>query len=153
MRLHAFLPLLLVAALPASAEELKLDACRVPGARKALCGTLTVPEDRAAPGGRTIDLNIVVLPARADDPARLTRIVEVVSANAPVEGAVVEAWGLPGGPVRKRTGKDGVARFETMPRKGVVYVARKSGFACGWHEPGRWWWTMPEEDDDPTGGS
>jgi len=80
----------------------------------------------------------------------LTRVVEVVreADGAPVPGVAVEAWGLPGGTVAKRTGADGIARFENMPRKGIVFVARKPGFLCGWHEPGRWWWGPPIEDED-----
>ncbi|MHC4134091.1 MAG: carboxypeptidase regulatory-like domain-containing protein [Planctomycetota bacterium] len=96
---------------------------------------------------------LVSLSFAEDETARapLTRMVEVVRGadGAPVAGAAVEAWGLPGGTVEKRTGADGIARFERTPRKGVVYVARKPGFRCGWHEPGRWWWSMPEEDEDP----
>lgn len=43
--------------------------CRggVPGAR---CGTVTVPENRERPGGRTIALNVVVVPARTPERAR-----------------------------------------------------------------------------------
>ncbi|HEX2081230.1 MAG TPA: alpha/beta hydrolase [Longimicrobium sp.] len=43
--------------------------CRddLPGAR---CGTVTVPENREQPGGRTIALNVIVLPARAPERAR-----------------------------------------------------------------------------------
>jgi pimeloyl-ACP methyl ester carboxylesterase len=48
------------------ADGLTLKACTVPGVRgKALCGRLPVPEDRTAEGGRTIELNVVVLKARA----------------------------------------------------------------------------------------
>lgn len=85
--------------------------------------------------------------------APLTRIVEVVhdANDAPVAGATVEAWGLPGGTVEKRTGADGIVRFENMPRKGVVFVARKPGYCCDWHEPGAWSWAPPPEDRDPDG--
>ncbi len=48
---------------------LDLESCRPSGAGKALCGTLSVPENRDAPGGRTIDLNVVVLPASDGEPA------------------------------------------------------------------------------------
>lgn len=68
----AFLFLLL--ALPAMAcsssgnetqSSLSVETCRRPGFERNLrCGKLTVPEDPATPDGRTIDLNIVVLPAR-----------------------------------------------------------------------------------------
>ena len=40
-----------------------LTDCRLPGGVEAQCGTLTVPENRAAAAGRTIDLDIAVLPA------------------------------------------------------------------------------------------
>lgn len=43
-----------------------LRECRVPGLDSAVqCATLKVPEDRGNPDGRTIPLNIVVLPATA----------------------------------------------------------------------------------------
>ncbi|MGW7141912.1 alpha/beta fold hydrolase [Streptomyces xanthophaeus] len=43
---------------PEPVEELE-------GAR---CGTLTVPENRAKPGGRTIELGVAIVPALADNP-------------------------------------------------------------------------------------
>ena len=45
-------------------EDCRLDGVSVP----ARCGSLTVYEDRAAGVGRTIDLNIVVIPAVSDNP-------------------------------------------------------------------------------------
>ena len=50
----------------AAPATLKLKACRVPGAGSARCATYRVPEDRGTEGGRTLDLNIVVLPAREE---------------------------------------------------------------------------------------
>jgi pimeloyl-ACP methyl ester carboxylesterase len=45
---------------------LALNECRVTGLESAVrCATLQVPENRAAPGGRNIPINIVVLPATA----------------------------------------------------------------------------------------
>lgn len=41
------------------------EACEVQGV-EARCGTFEVPADRAAPGGRTIGLRVVVLPATLD---------------------------------------------------------------------------------------
>src|SRR5205823_11770638 len=42
----------------------RLKPCRLPGIdEKLLCGQLTVPENRQSPVGRTIELNVVVLPA------------------------------------------------------------------------------------------
>jgi pimeloyl-ACP methyl ester carboxylesterase len=58
-----------------AAPGLPLAACRLsaPGQAAATtaaeCGSLTVPEDRAAPGGRTIDLRVVVVPAINRDSA------------------------------------------------------------------------------------
>ncbi len=40
-----------------------LEECRLPGGVIAQCGTLTVPENRDIEGGRTIDLDIAVVPA------------------------------------------------------------------------------------------
>jgi pimeloyl-ACP methyl ester carboxylesterase len=49
----------------AATEALRIETCRRPGFERDLrCGTLTVPEDPSAPGGRTIDLTFVVLPAQ-----------------------------------------------------------------------------------------
>ena len=47
------------------AGRMKLKRCDVPGADAVRCGTLRVFEDRAARAGRTIDLEVVVLPARS----------------------------------------------------------------------------------------
>jgi pimeloyl-ACP methyl ester carboxylesterase len=52
-----------------STPGLSLRDCTVlDGAARARCGTFTVPEDRAAPGGRRIDLELVVVPAERPDP-------------------------------------------------------------------------------------
>ncbi len=80
---------------PAAAEgtpAFALKPCDVPGvAGKARCGTLAVFENRAAKGGRKIDLKIVVLPATkgpaAPDPV-------FVLAGGPGEAATEEAAGL-----------------------------------------------------------
>jgi pimeloyl-ACP methyl ester carboxylesterase len=48
--------------------ELRLERCQAGGADAgALCGTWAVPEDPDTPGGHSIELNIVVLPARTRD--------------------------------------------------------------------------------------
>ena len=49
---------------PAAAPRVPLASCTVDGV-SAQCGTLDVPEDRAARTGRTIRLRLAVLPARA----------------------------------------------------------------------------------------
>lgn len=64
----AFLALTLwtaLAALPTRASVQDLEPCD--GMEGALCGTLTVFEDRAAASGRTLDLNVVVLPATGEE--------------------------------------------------------------------------------------
>ena len=53
---------------PAASSRLSLAPCVVAGI-EARCGSLTVPENRKTPGGRTIRLNMVVLPARGQKPA------------------------------------------------------------------------------------
>lgn len=56
---------------PASSPggTLPLEDCRLPGSGvEARCGRLTVPENRNAPDGRTIDLNIAVVPATGSTP-------------------------------------------------------------------------------------
>jgi pimeloyl-ACP methyl ester carboxylesterase len=85
--IHPLLPVaaaLLAAAQPAAAHaqppraqpavaaeaSLVLTPCRVPGlAEEVRCGRYEVYEDRAAGRGRRIPLHVVVLPARAPDPA------------------------------------------------------------------------------------
>ena len=42
-----------------------LDPCQLPGNAAAECGTLTVPENRALPDGRMIDIHIAVIPAQS----------------------------------------------------------------------------------------
>jgi pimeloyl-ACP methyl ester carboxylesterase len=50
-------------------DRLKLEDCVVPGTQiQARCGRYTVFENRDARSGRTIDLNIIVLPAQNGDP-------------------------------------------------------------------------------------
>ena len=49
-------------------KKLHLEPCTLPGTEyEVRCGTYTVYENRDAGSGRTIDLNIIVLPARSDD--------------------------------------------------------------------------------------
>lgn len=52
---------------PAVEAGIHLEPCSPQGAA-ARCGTHTVVENRATGEGRTLDLNIVVLPARGDEP-------------------------------------------------------------------------------------
>lgn len=57
----------------ADTPAIDLGSCDIPGTdRGARCGSLAVPEDRSDPGGRRIDLRVVVVPARKapseDDP-------------------------------------------------------------------------------------
>ncbi len=50
-------------------RRIELSACRIKGgAYPAQCGTLRVPEDRARPAGRMIDLKIALVPALARAP-------------------------------------------------------------------------------------
>ena len=42
------------------------DCVVAPASVEALCGSVRVPEDRSAPGGRTLDLSVIVLPARGE---------------------------------------------------------------------------------------
>jgi pimeloyl-ACP methyl ester carboxylesterase len=48
----------------ASPQALPLEPCSLQGGIEARCGTFTVREDRAAPGGRTLALRVAVIPAR-----------------------------------------------------------------------------------------
>jgi pimeloyl-ACP methyl ester carboxylesterase len=50
-------------------RTITLDDCRLPRlATAARCGTVTVPEDRSAPGGRTISIHVALLPANTLTP-------------------------------------------------------------------------------------
>jgi pimeloyl-ACP methyl ester carboxylesterase len=59
----------LLAAPATATPRLELRACVARGV-PARCGTMLVPENRARPGGRTIGLRVVVLPARTKTPSR-----------------------------------------------------------------------------------
>ncbi len=51
------------------AARLPLEPCRPDGMKEdVLCGTFSVPEDRAQADGRKIDLKVVVVPARTEHP-------------------------------------------------------------------------------------
>lgn len=66
------LPLLIALTLlltSSSGASLELATCTVPGSvEPARCGTLDVRENRAASGGRTIPIKIVVFPAKSEKP-------------------------------------------------------------------------------------
>jgi pimeloyl-ACP methyl ester carboxylesterase len=57
-------------ALGASAQTLPLQTCAVPGVERVRCGSYAVPENRAVPNGRKLDLHVVVLQAESADRAR-----------------------------------------------------------------------------------
>lgn len=70
MRLTVLLLAACTAAPPAAGPRIALSPCRLKGSGiPAQCGTLRVPEDRAHPQGRHIDLRVAVIPALARDPA------------------------------------------------------------------------------------
>ena len=58
--------LALLVAVPASAGRLDMKPCEIPGAERAKCGSLSVPENPAEVGGRHIDLRVVVLEPTGD---------------------------------------------------------------------------------------
>lgn len=64
--------LALAAAAPVYAQTPRFEPgpCHPGSAPDARCGTVRVPENRERPGGRTLALNVVVLPARSAAPAR-----------------------------------------------------------------------------------
>ena len=70
------------------------EPCVVQGV-DARCGTFVVPEDRARPSGRTIGLNVVVLPAFSK-PARTDAVAYLAGGpgEAATEQAVNQGWQL-----------------------------------------------------------
>ena len=107
------------------AAALRLATCQVPGVAEPLrCGTLEVPENRDAAGGRRIGLQIVVVPAK-----------EPTAGTAPL-------FHLEGGPGVAATGAAGlyaVAFPEYRRRRDVVLVDRRgtggsNGLTCAWDE-------------------
>src|SRR4051794_22084781 len=55
---------------PVRTVQQRLKPCKIEGVQtEALCGTLSVWENRTTKTGRKIDLNLVVLPATGDNPA------------------------------------------------------------------------------------
>jgi pimeloyl-ACP methyl ester carboxylesterase len=59
-------------------DRLPLEPCHMAGIEEELlCGRLEVPEDRTRSDGRTIPLNVVVVPARSVDP-RADPLVELI---------------------------------------------------------------------------
>ncbi len=83
--------------------------------------------------------------------ARVVTVFDGADGGRPRADVTVEAWGLAGGVVTRRTGADGSVRFDGMPRRGVTFVARAPGRVCGHHAPGGFSWAPPPEDDDPDG--
>jgi pimeloyl-ACP methyl ester carboxylesterase len=72
------------------ANEGPLKPCRLPGIKEeVLCGKLTVFENRATRAGRTIDLNVVVLPAL--DPGQMEAPLFELS-GGPGQAATGGAW-------------------------------------------------------------
>lgn len=98
-----------------------------------------------------------VLAVAGDDEKKpttpLTRVVTVLRAEdeKPIEGATVDAVGLPGGVIKKTTDKDGVARFPFMPWRGVTFVARLEGRFPAWYDPNGFHWASDPEDEDTDG--
>ncbi len=52
----------------ANRRLIALQTCRLSGAVEAECGTLTIPENRSLSDGRTLNLNIAVIPATSSFP-------------------------------------------------------------------------------------
>jgi pimeloyl-ACP methyl ester carboxylesterase len=73
-------------------QRLTLEDCVIPNTQApARCGTYTVYENRAAGSGRTIDLNVMVIPARSGDP-RPDPVFYL--AGGPGVGATLRARGM-----------------------------------------------------------
>jgi pimeloyl-ACP methyl ester carboxylesterase len=80
------------AAQPTDRPVLELRPCSRPGFTEALrCGTYHAPENREIRGGRTIPLDVVVIPARSTTP-RPDPIFFVVGGPGQTAGEIVGIW-------------------------------------------------------------
>src|SRR5947207_9674976 len=80
----------------------KLKPCRLPGIGEALlCGKLTVFENRETRTGRTIDLNIVVLPA-FDQKTKAEPVFDLAGGPAASSTAAADFYSGAGNDYRRR---------------------------------------------------
>ena len=81
---------------------LKLKPCRLPGIREELlCGKLTVFENRETRTGRTIDLNIVVLPA-FDQKNKVEPLFDLAGGPGAASTSAADFYAGPGKDYRRR---------------------------------------------------
>src|SRR5215510_8718600 len=79
----------------------KLRSCRSPGIKEELlCGKLTVFENRKTRTGRTIDLNIVVLPA-LDQKAKAEPLFDLAGGPGAASTDAANFWAGPGRAYRR----------------------------------------------------
>ena len=80
----------------------KLQPCRLPGINgELLCGKLTVFENRKTRTGRTIDLNIVVLPA-LDQKTKAEPLFDLAGGPGAASTEAADFWAGPGKEYRRR---------------------------------------------------
>lgn len=80
----------------------KLKPCRVAGVdEELLCGKLTVFENRKTRTGRTIDLNVVVLPA-LDQKNKAMPLFDLAGGPGAASTEAADFWGEPGKEYRRR---------------------------------------------------
>lgn len=122
----ALLPAVLLAATAAAQPRAQLAPCTLPGLDEpARCGTVRVPENRDRPGGRMLDLNVLVVPAPGGQPARYAMIF---FAGGPGQAVVEGAGFVPGMYAGVREGRD----LLFVDQRGT---GRSASLACSLRDP------------------
>jgi pimeloyl-ACP methyl ester carboxylesterase len=95
----------------ASARADGLQPCRLPGVEREIrCGTVTVPENPDAPGGRTVDIHFAVVPA--------------VARNAQPDPVFILAGG-PGQAASRVIGQTMAVFAELNARRDIVFIDQR----------------------------
>lgn len=104
----------------------RMEPCSIPGLQLAArCGTVQVPENREQPGGRMLDLYVVVVPARSGQP---TRQAVAFFGGGPGQSATGFASHMP----NAFAGMHGDRDFLFIDQRGT---GRSASLACSLRDP------------------